>query len=170
MQKTSLQYLRHMKFYLHLANRILAWNRTKFAPLKSHYPKLQFPTYVCFSHAQSKKYYKKNSFEAIAAEGLVPNVSVCIMHITTLAKFLKSVQEWWNNTVKSSFANCSFFSDRTQKFRTDVSSRGNFPAAVSFSPVHWRFHYWDYVSFTPTVHLHYIRSNGDTINAWGCVV
>ena len=42
-----------MWFYLHLANLILAWNSTKSAPLNGHYPKLQFPTYTWFSHAQS---------------------------------------------------------------------------------------------------------------------
>ena len=42
-----------MWFDLHLANLILAWNSTKSAPLNGHYPKLQFSTYIWFSHAQS---------------------------------------------------------------------------------------------------------------------
>ena len=53
MQKTKLHYLKLMWFYLHLANQISAWNSTKSAPLNGHYPKLQFPTYIWFSHAQS---------------------------------------------------------------------------------------------------------------------
>ena len=57
MQKTELHYLKQMWFYLHLASLILAWNGTKSAPLNVYYPKLQFPTYTWFSHAQSSYLY-----------------------------------------------------------------------------------------------------------------
>ena len=56
MQKTYLYYLKQMWFYLHLANQIFAWNSTKSADSNGLYPKLQFPTYVLFSHAQSHIY------------------------------------------------------------------------------------------------------------------
>ena len=54
MQKTKLHYLKQMWFYLYLTNLNLAWNNIKSAPLNWHDPKLQFPTYIWFSHAQSQ--------------------------------------------------------------------------------------------------------------------
>ena len=62
MQKTELQHLKQMWFYLHLANLILAWNSTKSAPLNGHYSKLQFSTYIWFSHAQSQMFFSKSLY------------------------------------------------------------------------------------------------------------
>ena len=62
MQKIELHYLKQMWFCLHLANLILAWKSTKSAPLNGHYPKLQCPTYTCFSlMALSTVFYSINS-------------------------------------------------------------------------------------------------------------
>ena len=44
MEKTKMHYLKQIRFYLHLANLILAWKSTKSAPLNGHYPKLQLLT------------------------------------------------------------------------------------------------------------------------------
>ena len=53
MQKSKLNNIKQMWFYLYLKNLILARNSPKSAPLNGRYPKLQFPTYIWFSHAQS---------------------------------------------------------------------------------------------------------------------
>ena len=53
-KKKKLHYLKQIWFYPQLPNLILAWNNTKSASLNGQYPKLQFPTYTWFSHAQSR--------------------------------------------------------------------------------------------------------------------
>ena len=80
MQKTKLHHLKQVWFYLYLTNLILAWNSTKSAPLNGHYPKLQFPTYIWFSHAQSH----------LANDGWY----ICCQNVDELHSFTTSIK--WN--------------------------------------------------------------------------
>ena len=55
--------------FLHLLNLILAWNSIKSASLNGHYPKLQFLTYIRFSHAQSHKVKSQSMCKVATGEG-----------------------------------------------------------------------------------------------------
>ena len=83
MQKTNLYYLKQMWFYLHLANLILVWNSTKSAPLNGHYPKLQFPTYTWFPHAQSQISISKGWATDPTVEDSMIYTSPCAMLCST---------------------------------------------------------------------------------------